>query len=262
MLCKMQACTGHFLSFFQLVISRLQVNSVRRGEGSIGGRFLPARATNRPMNRARSNEYPVYAEIVAADEVQWLAPGAPLPTEPHWPRAETAPIPGTEHLVKLARSGMPFAVGQERWLVFVPELAALNGWDSHPDTIPASAFVRAVLRAVERENPILPDDNWLRFDIAEVIRFDQIEQRFPPRPLARLDTWQLSTGALTRFQDWELWWAPHDDAGYWLLARLREDGAHVVAAGEWLYGAMKQMSEGWAGHVVLPHAAWRDICGR
>jgi len=27
-------------------------------------------------------------------------------------------------------------------------------------------------------------------------------------------------GALTRYEDWEMWFAPHDDAGYWLLARL------------------------------------------
>lgn len=69
-------------------------------------------------------------------------------------------------------------------------------------------------------------------------------------------------GALTRYEDWEMWFAPHDDAGYWLLARLQQDQAHVVAAGEWVYGATKQYSEAWAGHVVLPIEAWRDTCRR
>ena len=212
------------------------------------------------MSGARANEYSGYAKLVAADEVQWRPPGASLPTEEHWLRAENAPVPGDECLVKLARSGKPFIVGQERGLLFVPGLGALNGWDSHPETIPASAFVRASVCAVERENPAAPDDNWLRVKILEVVGFSDIERHFPPRPVARLDTWQLSTGALTRYQDWELWWAPHDDAGYWLLARLHEDGAHVVAAGEWVFGVPPQISEAWAGHIVVPLTVWRDIC--
>ena len=206
-----------------------------------------------------SNEYRAYAEIVA-DEAEWLEPGAELIAGEHWLRAAKAPEPGSEHLVRLARSAKPFALDQERWLLFVPDYAAVNGWDAQPDSLPESAFVRGRLRAVERIDPQRPDDNWLRVDVAEAIRFDEIERRFPPRSRPSLETWQLSTASLTRFADWELLWAPFDDAGYWLLARQRDDGAHVVAAGEWLFGATLKIAEAWAGHVVLPHEAWRDIC--
>jgi hypothetical protein len=211
------------------------------------------------VSGGRANEYRGYAALVAADEVQWLAPGESLPADEHWLRAEHAPVPGAECLVKLARSAAPFTAGQERWLLFVPALGALNGWDSYPETILASAFVRGRVQAVERTDPKAPDDNWLRLDILDVVSFGAIEQQFTPRALARLDTWQLSTGAFTRYQDWELWWAPHDDAGYWLLARLRNDGAHIIAAGEWVFGT-RHTSEAWAGHVVMPLTAWRDIC--
>ncbi len=212
------------------------------------------------MTGARYNAFRDHAELLAYDDVEWADPGMALPGSNVWPRAEVAPAPGVQTLVRVHAGRRHASVGDERWLLFLPAMAALNGWDEYPAAISGSAFVRCRVRAVEAGGPA--GDHWLRVDIAEVVPFGILDARFAARPLSRLETWRLSTGALTRHEDWELWFAPHDDAGYWLLARLAQDEAHVVAAGEWLHAGNTGHHEAWAGHVVLPLAAWRQICQR
>jgi len=213
------------------------------------------------MTHARRNEFSRYAQITADDDAaQWLDPGMPLPEGNIWDRSEFVPAPGSERLVYVyCDRQMPLLVNQERWMLFIPGAAALNGWEEHPETIGNSAFVRCRLRAVERAGPEA-HRQWLRVEVAEIVPFADLEQKFPPHIAERLETWELSTGALTRDQDWELWDAPHDDAGFWLLARVRGDNAHVVAGGEWLYGANNLYDRAWGGHVVIPLAQWRRIC--
>jgi hypothetical protein len=55
--------------------------------------------------------------------------------------------------------------------------------------------------------------------------------------------------------------APHDDAGHWLLAqRSSSDGdLHIVAAGEWVWG-IRSTDLAWAGHVVVTQGEWDRIC--
>jgi hypothetical protein len=213
------------------------------------------------MADARFNEFARYAELVAHDDAQWLDPGAALPSGTAWPAADVVPVCGTERLVKVADNGRPFTVGEERWVLFIPALGALNGWSHYPATILRSAFAHCRLRAAERASSKRPNDSWLRVEVIDVAPFADLERRFPGRSIAGLATWQLSTGTLTRHEDWELWFAPHDDAGYWLLARLRQDEAHVLAAGEWVYG-ITWSAVAWGGHLVMPAAAWRQICQR
>ena len=200
------------------------------------------------------NEYRACAKIVA-DDADWLAPGSALPAPgTNWLDATHAPEPGSQHLVRVMRTGAPFVLGMERWLAFY---AGAEGWLAEPQAALASAFVRTRLRWVESTDKQHPDDNWLRVDVLEVMRFADIEQRFPPQPRPSLDGWRFPTDILLRFDEWELLYASLSDAGYWLLARMRDDGAHVAAAGEWQANVS---AEAWAGHVVLPHEAWRDIC--
>jgi hypothetical protein len=211
------------------------------------------------MADTRVNEF--YAELAAHEDAQWLDPdtAAPSPAAPEdFIISHVIPGVGTERRVKVGDNGHPFAIGQERWIVWVPGLGAVNGWDGHPETIPASAFVQCRIDAVERVDPRRPYESWLGVRILDVAPFASLQQRFPPREMSRLKTWQLS-GTSTRYTEWELWYAPHDDAGYWYAARLDNDEAHVVAAGEWVYG-VNPRAEAWAGHIVIPVAAWRQIC--
>jgi hypothetical protein len=211
------------------------------------------------MVDTRINEF--YAELTAHEDAQWLDPD-PSPPTASAPEdfiiSDVIPGVGTERRVKVGDNGRPLAIGQERWIVWVSGLGAVNGWDAHPETIAASAFIQCRIGAVESVDTRPPYESWLRVQILDVAPFANLQQRFPPRELSELKTWQLS-GTLTRHSEWELWYAPHDDAGYWYAAQLRDDEAHVVAAGEWVYGVNRR-AEAWAGHVVIPVAAWRQIC--
>lgn len=198
------------------------------------------------------NEYRAYAKIIA-DEADWLAPDAAIPEDHNWRETERVPEPGSQCLVRVVRTAKPFVLGMERWLLF----NAASDWVEEPKAVLGSAFVRVRLRWVERADKQDPDDNWLRVDVLEVLHFTDIEQRFPSQPRGSLDGWRFPTDLLMRFEDWELLYAPMGEVGYWLLARKRDDGAHIVAAGEWWSGVS---AEAWAGHVVLPHEAWQYIC--
>lgn len=62
-----------------------------------------------------------------------------------WQDAERLPLPGDSHRLRVrypfrARSVEPL------WVLFRPALSALNGWDDHPDELPASGIVECVLR--------------------------------------------------------------------------------------------------------------------
>lgn len=208
------------------------------------------------------NEYRDLAQLVAQDDAgQWLDPGAPLPDGYLWERSEIAPAPGSERLVYVScfrRASL--AVGAERWTLFVPGMASLDGWEDHPEAIARSAFVKFRLRAAERADPDRQRE-WLRVEIIELIPFAGLDRLFTAQHRARLQTWDMGSSAeLTRHGDWELWFAPHDDAGCWLIARVQGDAAHVVAGGEWLFGAGLCSDEAWAGHVVIPVPEWRRIC--
>ncbi len=213
------------------------------------------------MVGAYFNEFCNYAELVVEPDTGWLASGEQRPSGQIWLRAEAMPTPGTRHLVKVWCKGRQISISEDRWLLFVPAWGAENGWDEYPATIPGSAFVRCRLWAAEGGKIDAAGEQWFEADVIEVVPFTDLERRFPPRRVSQLQTWELSTGGLTRHDDWELWHAPHDDAGFWLVARLDAEDAHVVAAGEWVYG-VTSTSEAWAGHVVMPLAAWRDICRR
>jgi hypothetical protein len=213
------------------------------------------------MTETRFNEF--YAELTAHDHAQWLDPGVALPADsaPTVPIANVAPTPGAERLVRIGDNGHAFAVGEERWILFVPGLGAVNGWGDHPETLPKSTFAQCRLKALERAGGRRDGQSWLRVDVIDAVPFADLRRRYRPRAAPRLESWQVSTGTLTRRDDWELWYAPHDDAGYWFAAQLSGNEAHVVAVGEWVWG-VTCYAEAWAGHVVIPIAAWRSICRR
>ncbi len=212
------------------------------------------------MTYAATNEFQDYAKLTADGDAKWLDPGIEPTESTPFAASEVVPMIGTRRWVKIAYGGEARQSGYERWIVFVPGDAADNGWDDDPPSILGSAFVRCRVMATHGDGQLMSKDKWLYVAVDDVMTFDVPERRFPPVAKDELGTWRLSRGTLTRFQDWELWFAPFDDAGFWHLARLAENEAHVVAAGEWLYGAGLKYSEAWAGHVVVPISAWRQMC--
>lgn len=165
-----------------------------------------------------------------------------------WQRAEVAPAAGREVWVKIGTGIEPPSV---QWLTYIPALGALNGWDGYPETIPGSTFLNC--RVAEHG-----EHGWRKVAVTEALPFPMLEDRIAPRVLPALSVSPPYRGSIYRFDNWELLWAPQDDAGYWLLARLRPDGAHVVAAGEWLWAGGRDEDRAWAGHVVIPTAVWRS----
>jgi len=208
------------------------------------------------------NEFQNLAEIVADDDnPQWRDPGKQVPKDNFWSRSKIAPRAGTARLVRANNSQPPLSrVGEERWIMFRPGLAAENGWVDYPATIPASSFVRCRLLAFM--DGAASSGRWLRVAISEVVPISELERRFRATQRQKLETRRLLTGYLTCWQDWEFWEASDEYSGYWLLARRQADHAHVVAVGEgvWIPGDYYHWA--WGGHVVLPISEWRRICTR
>jgi hypothetical protein len=205
------------------------------------------------------NSFARFAVLTACLEAEWLDPGVALPEDDCFVRSDAMPAPETERRAKLTfnKNSHP-SIGDLLWVLFVPGLGAENGWRDHPETISNSAFVHCRLTAIETQ--ALRHGAtwmWIRVAIDRVIPFSDLEEQFPAQRMTRLETWRLSTGSLVRSDGWELWWAPHDDAGFWLLARRNGQEAHVLAGGEWVLDD----HVAWAGHVVLPVAEWERICG-
>ena len=161
--------------------------------------------------------------------------------------------------MRAADNGQPLAAGQDRWIVFVPGMAAINGWEDHPEAIPTSAFVNCRIKEVVQTQAGRPARHWLNVEVLDLAPFSSLHHRFQAHSAPGLTTWGLPRGRLIRHDGWELWYAPGDDAGYWYAAQPDADEAHIVAAGEWLYGP-NPCAIAWAGHVVIAKTAWRLIC--
>jgi hypothetical protein len=212
------------------------------------------------MLRAYENAFGRLSILAANPAAQWLDPGEPRPQDDRWPRSGILPGVSTERLVRviLPKDGQP-ASGDQLWILFIPGAAAENGWEDHPETISQSAFVQC--RVIGCEGQILRTGavwTWLRVTVCDVIPFLELAQRCPAQRMAHLETWGHSRGALIRKDGWELLWAPGDDAGHWLLARPESQEVAVLAGGEWLL----DYELAWAGHVILPIAAWQSICAQ
>jgi hypothetical protein len=209
---------------------------------------------------ARVNAFADTAALSAYGDARWIDPGASLPGGDDFPSSDIAPAPGSERLINLI---LPKGADLEApfWAIFEPALATANGWSDCPETLDASAFARC--RALAIASPGVPGRTpaWLSVAVDEVLPLPSLIEHFPPRRIERLETWELGRGDLVRHGDWELMFAPHDDAGHWLLARRVEQDSdlHIVAAGEWVWGVSRS-DLAWAGHVVVAPAEWDRIC--
>lgn len=202
----------------------------------------------------RVNSFAALAALTADGTAEWPLDGRSFPRGEDWRRADRPPEPGERRWTRIAfdPAARPNA-GDQPWLLFVPEEAQWNGWDACPETLPRSAFVHC--RIVDVAGPT-PTQVWIEADILKVVVFSDLAACFAPVQVDGLETWGGRHDGVARWDDWELLWAPRDDAGFWLLAVVAQDGVHVLAGGEWIL----RQETAWAGHVLLSPMAWARIC--
>lgn len=209
---------------------------------------------------ARVNAFADYAALTAYGDARWLDPGAILSSGDDGRCSDVAPTPGSERLINLI---LPEGADLEApfWALYEPALVIANGWSECPETLDASAFVRCRALAVVRAGKPGREASWLSVIVDEVLPFPMLIDRYPARRIERLETWELGRGELVCHGDWELMFAPHDDAGHWLLARrsTQDSDLHVLAGGEWVWG-VRHTDLAWAGHVAVAPGEWDRIC--
>ena len=209
---------------------------------------------------ARVNAFGNHAALTAYGDARWLDPGAALPGGDDWFCSDIAPTLDRERLLQVT---LPQRADLEApfWTLYEPALAAVNGWSDCPETLDASAFVRCRALGVARAGLPGRKPSWLSVTVDEILPLPLLIERYPPRRVEQLETWELNRGDLLCHGDWELLFAPHDDAGYWLLARrsVQDSDIHIVAGGEWVWG-IRYTDLAWAGHVVVAPGEWDRIC--
>ena len=211
----------------------------------------------RTMNDTTPEPYVALVAPHAGSE--WLDPGESLPAHNYWARSDIMPKPATERWVSLVlNKNVRLTSGEMLWILFLPGLAAENGWVDHPEAIAASAFVNCRVLAIADHFVVRgATRTWLKIEVDIVIAVGELEQAFPAYPLT--DASALASlarrGTFVEYDGWQLAWSAQEDACSWLLVRCRGDEAHVVAGGKSLFDEVV-----WAGHAVLPRAAWRKIC--
>jgi hypothetical protein len=177
--------------------------------------------------------------VVGSAGVEWLDGGAtdlPVAGSGVFPRAELPPRPGEERAVRvrgpfLADGPGPF------WALFEPALAALNGYDEHPDLLNGCAMIACtpveILARGSRHA-------WLRVRVEDVIGAADAAGRFPPSVAGSLGNLlshgatatlsQAASGGLSYYA-----WSWEGDIGSWAVCAKGGQGIALVLYGQWSF---------------------------
>lgn len=190
---------------------------------------------------------------VRGHSAEWLDLDSTRTAGREWRRSDACPEPDTRRYVKVP---YPFSANRDApfWLLFMPGLASENGWCSHPETIPESAFVRcSLIEVLEREK----SSAWISVAIDDVVKITELERNFHPMngPLPALERHQTVERA--RFHEWEaIEGSSEGDVGVWFIARHSLQKVHLLVEGKWSF----HEDEVYAGNLELTEEQWSSLC--
>lgn len=206
-------------------------------------------------------DHPAF-EITGLDNVMdWsdFRPEDNLPRldERIWARSEKAPTAGERRIVQV-HSHFHMSLGESFWTLFTPALSHFNGWDSHPEEIEASAFVRCKLERVLDRNE---QKAWVELYIEEVALLSELCAKVPPRDgsgyAEHLGLYRDSH--IFQWQDWFLVTSSAEgDLGVWGLVRKTAGHYHLVTMGDWDF----HLDMAYGGNLVLPESEWDEMLNK
>lgn len=173
----------------------------------------------------------------------------PTPDTIHWVRSDRPPMKGEVRTVNVHH---PFymAVGEPFWILYTPVLSSLNGWDSHPEEIEQSSFVRCFIERVLDQNE---SKAWLQVKILDVLMIRDYNMNFPVRDGSNgyLDDFEMfGQPHIFCYKDWLYISAGAEgDLGVWALVKQVNSQYYMLVYGDW--GFHKYNAFG--GNILLPN---------
>lgn len=174
-----------------------------------------------------------------------------------WVWSDKAPEVGEERVV-LAHSHFHMTVGESFWILYTPVLSSLNGWDSHPEEIENSAFVKCRLERILVRNEKI---GWVSIIIEEVLPLQDHCLQIPPKDGTGYTDQLVFYGDPSIFQ-WNEWFfvssSAQGDLGAWGLIRKTKENYHLIAMGEWDF----HTDIAYGGNLILPEREWEEMLGK
>jgi hypothetical protein len=178
--------------------------------------------------------------VVGAAGVEWLDAGAadlPAGGSGVFPRAESPPRPGEERAVRVREPFLADGPGPF-WALFAPALAALNGFEEHPELLYGCAMIACTPGEILARGD---GHAWLRVRVGDAIAAADATGRFPPSgagSLGHLLPGVGTTATLSRAASGGLSyysWTWEGDVGSWAVCADGEQGMALVLYGEWSF---------------------------
>ncbi len=168
--------------------------------------------------------------------------------DPRWIRTDRPPLQGQVRTVKVYH---PFymMIGEPFWMLYTPVSSSLNGWDSHPEEIEHSSFVRCSIERVLERNDYKA---WLRVKVLEVLMIKDYNIRFPVRDGSNgyLEDFEMfGKPYIFNYRDWLFINAgAQGDLGVWGLVKRMDSQYHMLVYGDWGF----HRSNAFGGNILLP----------
>jgi hypothetical protein len=177
--------------------------------------------------------------VVGSAGVEWLDGGAadlPPAEGGRFPRAQLPPRPGEERVVRVRGPFLADGTGPF-WMLFEPALAALDGFEEHPELLNGCAMVACTPVEI-----LVRGDGyaWLRVRVQDAVGAADAAGHFPPSVAGSLGhlLFNGATATLSRAAAGGLRyyaWSWEGDIGSWAVCTDGEHGMALVLYGEWSF---------------------------
>ncbi|MCM3782387.1 hypothetical protein M3231_05340 [Neobacillus mesonae] len=172
----------------------------------------------------------------------------------HWVRSDKLPLMREYRIVQV-HSHFHMSLGESFWVLYTPALSSFNGWDSHPEEIDTSAFVKCCFEQVLIRNE---NKAWISIIIEDVVLLKDLCAKIPPRDGYGFTEQLILYGNPSVFE-WQDWFLIDSSAqgnlGVWGLVRKTNGNYHLIAMGEWDF----HIDMVYGGNLILPEQEWRDL---
>ncbi len=171
-------------------------------------------------------------------------------------KLELPPKAGEQKIIRVSH---PFdeKSNAEFWVLFKPAASFLCGWDSYPEHVDSSAFVKCKILDVFSNDA---DNAWVRVDIMDSILFSDVLHKIPEQKETRSifnEIYAFEWCSIMALGEW-LYYENYDGEDYmgsWILMRKVENKVHVLALG----GANFEQEDVFLGNMVLSQKTYDEL---